>query len=83
MEIAGQRAIVTGAASGLGEATARRLAAAGAAVALFDRDLAAAERVAAEIGGQAFACEVADAGSAERAVAAATDMLGGVRIAVN
>ncbi|MDZ3838397.1 MAG: SDR family NAD(P)-dependent oxidoreductase [Rhodospirillales bacterium] len=83
MEIAGQTAIVTGAASGLGEATARRLAAAGAAVALFDRDLAAAERVAAEIRGQAFACDVADAGSAERAVAAATDMLGGVRIAVN
>ncbi|HRK96093.1 MAG TPA: SDR family NAD(P)-dependent oxidoreductase, partial [Rhodospirillales bacterium] len=42
MEIVGQAAIVTGAASGLGEATARRLAAAGARVALFDRDLEAA-----------------------------------------
>jgi NAD(P)-dependent dehydrogenase (short-subunit alcohol dehydrogenase family) len=83
MEIRGQTAIVTGAASGLGEATARRLAEAGARVALFDRDLAGAERVAAEIGGRAFACDVADAGSAERAVAAAIDMLGGVRIAVN
>lgn len=83
MEIREQTAIVTGAASGLGEATARRLAEAGARVALFDRDLAGAERVAAEIGGRAFACDVADAGSAERAVAAAIDMPGGVRIAVN
>jgi NAD(P)-dependent dehydrogenase (short-subunit alcohol dehydrogenase family) len=83
MEIGGHAAIVTGAASGLGEATARRLAAAGARVALFDQDLAAAERVAADIGGRAFACDVADAGSAERAVAAAMERLGAARIAVN
>lgn len=83
MDISGHAAIVTGAASGLGEATARRLAAAGARVALFDRDLAAAERVAAEAGGTAFACDVADAASAERAVAGATETLGPARIAVN
>jgi NAD(P)-dependent dehydrogenase (short-subunit alcohol dehydrogenase family) len=83
MEIRGHTAIVTGAASGLGEATARRLAAAGARVALLDRDLEAAKRVAAETGGRAFACDVADAGSAERSLAAATDALGAARIAVN
>jgi NAD(P)-dependent dehydrogenase (short-subunit alcohol dehydrogenase family) len=83
MEIAGVAAIVTGAGSGLGEATARRLAAEGARVALFDRDLVSAERVAAEIGGCAFACDVADAASAEAAVAAAAAALGVARIAVN
>lgn len=83
MDISGHAAIVTGAASGLGEATARALAAAGAKVALFDRDLAAARRVAAEAGGTAIACDVADAASAERAVAAATEALGPARIAVN
>jgi NAD(P)-dependent dehydrogenase (short-subunit alcohol dehydrogenase family) len=83
MEIVGQAAIVTGAASGLGEATARRLAAAGARVALFDRDLEAAATVAADIGGQAFQCDVADAASTEAAVAAASQALGPARIAVN
>ena len=49
-------AVVTGAASGLGEATARALAAKGAKVAIFDRDVERGERVAAEIGG--IFCEV-------------------------
>lgn len=83
MDIAGQAAIVTGAASGLGEAVARRLAQAGARVALFDRDAAAAERVAEAIGGRAFACDVADPGSAEAAFAAANAVHGPARIAVN
>ncbi|MGZ8995453.1 MAG: SDR family NAD(P)-dependent oxidoreductase [Rhodospirillales bacterium] len=83
MDICGEAAIVTGAASGLGEATARQLAAAGARVALLDRDLAAAERVAAEVGGRAFACDVADAASGERAIAAAGEAVGVARVAVN
>ncbi len=83
MDIAGITAIVSGAASGLGEATARRLAAAGANVVLLDRDLALAEAVAADIGGRAFACDVADAISAETAVRAASEAFGSIRIAVN
>jgi NAD(P)-dependent dehydrogenase (short-subunit alcohol dehydrogenase family) len=51
MDIDGVAAIVTGAASGLGEATARELARRGAKVAIFDRDLARGEKVASEIGG--------------------------------
>jgi NAD(P)-dependent dehydrogenase (short-subunit alcohol dehydrogenase family) len=56
MEIKGVAAVVTGAASGLGEATARELAKRGAKVAIFDRDVDRGERVASEIGG--IVCEV-------------------------
>jgi NADP-dependent 3-hydroxy acid dehydrogenase YdfG len=51
MKIEGVAAVVTGAASGLGEATARALAARGAKVAVLDRDAERGEKVAAEIGG--------------------------------
>ncbi|WP_395001581.1 SDR family oxidoreductase [Sphingomonas sp.] len=56
MNIDAVSAVVTGAASGLGEATARALAAKGAKVAIFDRDVERGEKVAAEIGG--IFCEV-------------------------
>ena len=56
MDINGIAAVVTGAASGLGEATARALAARGAKVAILDRDADRGEKVAAEIGG--IFCEV-------------------------
>ena len=56
MDINGVAAVVTGGASGLGEATARALAAKGARVAIFDRDADKGEKVAAEIGG--VFCEV-------------------------
>ncbi len=49
VDLAGRRAIVTGAASGIGVETARALAGAGAAVTLAVRDVAAGERVAAEL----------------------------------
>jgi len=64
-----QSAIVTGGASGLGAATARRLAAAGARVAVCDLNAKLAETVAAEIGGVAVVCDVSDAASAEAAKA--------------
>ena len=56
MHIQGTAAVVTGGASGLGEATARALAAKGAKVAVFDRDVERGEKVASEIGG--IFCEV-------------------------
>ncbi len=58
MDINGIAAVVTGAASGLGEATARALAAKGAKVAVFDRDQERGEKVAAEIGGIFCECDV-------------------------
>src|ERR1700730_3602569 len=69
MKLKDQAAIVTGGASGLGAATARRLAAQGARVAVCDLNAKLAESVAAEIGGVAVVCDVADASSAEDAVA--------------
>ena len=56
MKIDGTAAVVTGGASGLGEATARALAAKGAKVAVFDRDVERGTKIAAEIGGTF--CEV-------------------------
>ena len=67
MDINGVAAVVTGAASGLGEATARELARRGAKVAVFDRDAGRGEQVASEIGG--VFCEV-DVTSDEKVKAA-------------
>src|SRR3954454_2140566 len=67
MNVNGVAAIVTGAASGLGEATARELARRGAKVAVFDRDQERGEQVAGEIGG--IFCEV-DVTSDEKVAAA-------------
>ena len=64
MQLKDQAAIVTGGASGLGAATARKLAAQGARVAVCDLNAKLAESVAAEIGGVAVICDVSDAASA-------------------
>ena len=83
MNIDGISAVVTGAASGLGEATARALAAKGAKVAVFDRDADKGEKVAAEIGG--VYCEV-DVTSDEKVAAAfakAREAHGQERVLVN
>jgi len=72
MQMKDQAAIVTGGASGLGAATARKLSALGAKVAVCDLNQKLAETVAAEIGGVAVACDVSEAASAEGAVAQAS-----------
>ncbi len=83
MDIRGHAAIVTGGASGLGAATARMLAEAGAKVAIFDVDAKAAAEVAIDINGIAVACDVTDSEATEKAVAAAAADHGAARILVN
>jgi NAD(P)-dependent dehydrogenase (short-subunit alcohol dehydrogenase family) len=83
MDIEGHAAIVTGAASGMGAATARHLAARGARVAVLDLDHEAAQAVAEPFGGLALACDVSDAAGAEAAVAAAAEAHGPARLLVN
>jgi 3-hydroxybutyrate dehydrogenase len=65
-QLAGRRAMVTGGASGIGHACAVRLAAAGAAVVVVDRDAAAAEAVAAEVGGTALTIDLSDLDAVDR-----------------
>ncbi|MBD3764905.1 MAG: SDR family NAD(P)-dependent oxidoreductase [Rhodobacterales bacterium] len=84
MQIKDHVALVTGAGSGLGEATARRLAAQGARVAVLDRSAEAAARVAADIGGLPLGADVADPDQVEAAFAATDAQFGTLpRIVVN
>ncbi len=83
MEIKGHAAIVTGGASGLGAATARALAAAGAKVAIIDVNATAAADVAIDINGMAVTCDVSDSAAAEAAIKKAAADHGPARILIN
>jgi NAD(P)-dependent dehydrogenase (short-subunit alcohol dehydrogenase family) len=76
-------AVVTGGASGLGEATARALAGAGAKVAIFDMNAEAGERVASEIGGVFSAVDVTSDEAVDAGFATARAAHGQERILVN
>ena len=69
LDLTGKRAVVTGGASGIGAAAARRLAAAGAHVVVCDRDAEGAETVAKEVSGEPWVADLAD-----------TDSLAGLRL---
>ncbi len=83
MEINGDAALVTGAASGMGEATARLLADRGAKVCLLDLDGDRINAIAAEIGAMAVQCDVTSAQGMEEAVVRASETNGVARILVN
>jgi rhamnose utilization protein RhaD (predicted bifunctional aldolase and dehydrogenase)/NAD(P)-dependent dehydrogenase (short-subunit alcohol dehydrogenase family) len=79
----GHIAVVTGAASGIGAATARMFAANGASVAVLDLGLAGAQAVAEEIGGLGLACDVTDRRAVKDAFAAIVRRFGGIDIVVS
>ena len=83
MNINGISAVVTGGASGLGEATARELAKRGAKVAVFDRDVEKGEKVAADIGGIFCEDDVTSDEKVAAAFAKAREVHGQERVLVN
>jgi 3-oxoacyl-[acyl-carrier protein] reductase len=84
-DLTGQTAIVTGSATGIGEAIARRLAKAGATVAVADLDFEGAAKVAADIGAPSFPVQVdiTSAASVEAAVNEVLKRTGRIDVLVN
>lgn len=80
MDLHGKSALVTGGASGIGEATARRLAAAGVGVAVVDRDEARATALVEQIGGLAVVADVTDPATMTSLVEQVEDHFGGLDI---
>jgi NAD(P)-dependent dehydrogenase (short-subunit alcohol dehydrogenase family) len=83
MDLNGTAAIVSGGASGLGEATARALAAAGAVVTIADLNKDRGEDIASEIGGQFVSTDVSDEASVQAAVDAAAGGSAPLRVIIN
>ncbi len=85
MEIRGSAAVVTGGASGLGEAGVRQLVKDGARVAILDMDEERGKRLAAELGSSTIFCktDVTDDASVQAAINKAVDAFGAIHIALN
>jgi len=83
MKIEGQPALVTGAASGMGQATAHLLAELGAKVSVLDINEVKIQSVAKQIGARAITCDITDAVSTERALSSAQETNGVARILIN
>jgi NAD(P)-dependent dehydrogenase (short-subunit alcohol dehydrogenase family) len=77
------RALVTGGAAGIGEATARRLAAEGAEVLIADLDATAGRATAAALGARFVAADLTDQAGVHAMMAAAREQLGGLEVLVN
>ena len=84
LDFRNRTAVITGGAAGIGLAVARRLAASGAAVALWDRDASALAKASAEFGGGAHtqALDVADSAAVGRAADATANALGRIDVLV-
>ena len=83
MDITGKSVLVTGGASGIGEACARRFAGVGAKVALLDMNEEAGRKVAEEIGGTFARANVSDEAEVKAAVDAAAEAHGGLHVCLN
>ena len=83
MKLSQTCAIITGGASGLGEATARHFAQNGATVTILDRDAERGPKIAAEIGGHFVQTDVTDEESVSAAVAYAVEKMGRISACVN
>lgn len=83
MKLDTTKAVITGSASGLGEATARYFAQNGASVTLLDRDAERGSAIAREIGGYFIQTDVADEASVQAAIDGAAQHMGGLNAAVN
>lgn len=83
MKLSNTSAVITGGASGLGEATARHFASQGATVTLLDRDEDRGMAVADDIGGTYVNTDVTDEASVQNAIATAMDKMGRITAAVN
>jgi 3-oxoacyl-[acyl-carrier protein] reductase len=83
IDLSGQHAVVTGGGQGLGYAMARRMAASGARVTLWDIDGPLARDAAASLGGGSIAVDVTDHAAVEAAMKASEDLSGPVSIVVN
>lgn len=81
--LSGRRILITGAASGIGRATARLFAAEGAALTLLDRDAEGLAEIARETGAYVFEADVADEASVARAVEQGASAMGGIDGIVN
>jgi 3-oxoacyl-[acyl-carrier protein] reductase len=83
LELRDKVCVVTGASSGIGLETARRLAAEGAQVLMVARDAERLEAAASEIGADYVAADVTDAEADERIVATCAEQMGGIDVLIN
>ena len=81
--LAGKRAVITGAARGIGKAIAQAFTAEGAGLLLADIDAEALAATAAELGAEAFTCDVSRKAEVERLIARAAERWGGLDVLVN